>query len=188
MAIKRSSIPSIHWSSDGTPYQLAFTFDQWPYTGKRVVVLSSGSPQVPPHLAGKVEIMAGHARQDRPAAGGNWRPARLRRWRQYHPTLPPRRADPGTDDHSPARPDRKGHPFVRRAPAGHQVTARRDKSLSERFRAKQVSDHGLYQFWPRSTGETMRSWCNWQPLSPMVFPGWRRWRVKNKIGNTDTGI
>jgi dihydrofolate reductase len=40
-------------------YELALTFDAWPYAGKRVVVLSSASPQVPPHLAGKVEIMSG---------------------------------------------------------------------------------------------------------------------------------
>jgi len=40
-------------------YELALTFDAWPYAGKRVVVLSSGSPSIPPHLAGQVEHMSG---------------------------------------------------------------------------------------------------------------------------------
>jgi dihydrofolate reductase len=40
-------------------YELALTFDAWPYAGKRVVVLSNGSPSIPPPLAGKVEIMSG---------------------------------------------------------------------------------------------------------------------------------
>jgi dihydrofolate reductase len=37
-------------------YELALTFHEWPYTGKKVVVLSSGSPHIPDNLRGKVEI------------------------------------------------------------------------------------------------------------------------------------
>lgn len=40
-------------------YELALTFKEWPYTGKRVVVLSSGHPRIPDHLSGSVEIMSG---------------------------------------------------------------------------------------------------------------------------------
>jgi dihydrofolate reductase len=40
-------------------YELALTFKEWPYTGKRVVVLSSGHPQIPDSLSGSVEIMSG---------------------------------------------------------------------------------------------------------------------------------
>jgi dihydrofolate reductase len=40
-------------------YELALTFKEWPYTGKRVVVLSSGYPQIPDSLSGSVEIMSG---------------------------------------------------------------------------------------------------------------------------------
>jgi dihydrofolate reductase len=40
-------------------YELALTFGEWPYTGKKVVVLSSGSPKVPEHLSGSVEILSG---------------------------------------------------------------------------------------------------------------------------------
>lgn len=39
-------------------YERVLTFKEWPYTGKRVVVLSSGSPEVPDHLSGSVEIMS----------------------------------------------------------------------------------------------------------------------------------
>ena len=37
-------------------YELVLTFGEWPYGGKTVVVLSTGSPQVPDHLAGSVEV------------------------------------------------------------------------------------------------------------------------------------
>lgn len=40
-------------------YELALTFEEWPYAGKKVVVLSSGSPNVPENLSGSVEIMSG---------------------------------------------------------------------------------------------------------------------------------
>jgi len=40
-------------------YELALTFDAWPYAGKRVVVLSIGSPKILPSLAGQMEIMSG---------------------------------------------------------------------------------------------------------------------------------
>jgi dihydrofolate reductase len=35
------------------------TFDQWPFEGKPVVVLSSRGVEIPPELAGKVEVMSG---------------------------------------------------------------------------------------------------------------------------------
>ena len=34
------------------------TFDQWPYGGKRVVVLIAGAPAIPPHLADDVEWLS----------------------------------------------------------------------------------------------------------------------------------
>jgi len=37
-------------------YELALTFGEWPYAGKNGVVLSTGSPKVPQHLAGSVEV------------------------------------------------------------------------------------------------------------------------------------
>jgi dihydrofolate reductase len=40
-------------------YELALTFEAWPYTGKRVVVLSHGALDVPDALSGVVEIMSG---------------------------------------------------------------------------------------------------------------------------------
>ena len=40
-------------------YELALTFDEWPYSGKKVVVLSSGAPNIPANLAASVEIMSG---------------------------------------------------------------------------------------------------------------------------------
>lgn len=40
-------------------YELALTFAEWPYTGKKVVVLSSGSPKIPEKLSEDVEIMSG---------------------------------------------------------------------------------------------------------------------------------
>ena len=40
-------------------YELALTFKEWSYAGKKVVVLSSGSPNVPENLSGSVEIMSG---------------------------------------------------------------------------------------------------------------------------------
>lgn len=35
------------------------SFSQWPYEGKRVIVLSSTMKQVPPQVAGKVELYSG---------------------------------------------------------------------------------------------------------------------------------
>lgn len=40
-------------------YELVLTFNAWPYTGKKVVVLSSGSPNIPGRLTESVEIMSG---------------------------------------------------------------------------------------------------------------------------------
>ncbi|HTX80059.1 MAG TPA: dihydrofolate reductase family protein [Longilinea sp.] len=40
-------------------FELALSFEAWPYAGKRVVVLSSGSPKIPPSLARHVEHMSG---------------------------------------------------------------------------------------------------------------------------------
>ena len=40
-------------------YELALTFKEWPYVGKRVVLLSSGSPYIPDNLSDGVEIMSG---------------------------------------------------------------------------------------------------------------------------------
>lgn len=40
-------------------YEKVLTFGSWPYPEKKVLVLSSGSPQVPDHLAGQVEIISG---------------------------------------------------------------------------------------------------------------------------------
>ena len=40
-------------------YELVLTFNEWPYTGTKVVVLSSGSPKIPDHLSTSVEIMSG---------------------------------------------------------------------------------------------------------------------------------
>ena len=37
-------------------YEKVLTFGEWPYMGKRVVVLSRGSPQVPGRLSGSVEV------------------------------------------------------------------------------------------------------------------------------------
>ena len=39
-------------------YELALTFKEWPYAGKKLVVLTSGSPNVPDNLSGGVEIMS----------------------------------------------------------------------------------------------------------------------------------
>jgi dihydrofolate reductase len=39
-------------------FELVLTFDAWPYSGKRVVVLSSRPNAVPPHLAGDVEWLS----------------------------------------------------------------------------------------------------------------------------------
>ena len=39
-------------------FELALTFDPWPYSGKKVVVLSSRSPAVPPHLMDSVEWLS----------------------------------------------------------------------------------------------------------------------------------
>jgi dihydrofolate reductase len=36
-------------------FELVLTFGEWPYADKRVIVLSSGSPQIPEKLSGKVE-------------------------------------------------------------------------------------------------------------------------------------
>jgi dihydrofolate reductase len=40
-------------------YELALTFKKWPYIGKKVVVLSSGSPSIPDDLSNSIEIMSG---------------------------------------------------------------------------------------------------------------------------------
>ena len=37
-------------------YELVVTFKEWPYAGKRVVVLSSGSPSIPDTLSESVEV------------------------------------------------------------------------------------------------------------------------------------
>jgi dihydrofolate reductase len=39
-------------------FELVLTFDAWPYSAKRVVVLSSRPTAVPPHLAGGVEWLS----------------------------------------------------------------------------------------------------------------------------------
>jgi dihydrofolate reductase len=39
-------------------YELVLTFNEWPYAGKRVVVLSSGFPRIPDHLSASVECMS----------------------------------------------------------------------------------------------------------------------------------
>jgi len=40
-------------------YEAALTFAEWPYAGKRVIVLSHRMPEVPERLIGQVEFMAG---------------------------------------------------------------------------------------------------------------------------------
>jgi dihydrofolate reductase len=40
-------------------YEVVLGFDEWGYGEKRVVVLSSGSPPVPAHLADRVQVMTG---------------------------------------------------------------------------------------------------------------------------------
>lgn len=40
-------------------YEKVLTFADWPYGDKKTVVLSSGTLQVPQHIAGKVEVMSG---------------------------------------------------------------------------------------------------------------------------------
>jgi dihydrofolate reductase len=40
-------------------YELALTFPAWPYTGKKVVVLSSSTPPIPEKLATDVTVMSG---------------------------------------------------------------------------------------------------------------------------------
>lgn len=40
-------------------YETALGFPEWPYAGKRVVVLSHTTPTIPPNLAGSVEWMFG---------------------------------------------------------------------------------------------------------------------------------
>jgi len=39
-------------------FELVLTFDTWPYSGKKVVVLSSGPNAVPPHLRDNVEWLS----------------------------------------------------------------------------------------------------------------------------------
>ena len=39
-------------------YELALIFKEWPFAGKKVVVLSSRSPNVPANLSGEVEILS----------------------------------------------------------------------------------------------------------------------------------
>lgn len=40
-------------------YETALRFKEWPYAGKKVVVLSSKSPRIPANLAAKVQILSG---------------------------------------------------------------------------------------------------------------------------------
>lgn len=40
-------------------YEQVLTFGEWPYPGKKVIVLSSGTPQIPEKLTGSVEVMGG---------------------------------------------------------------------------------------------------------------------------------
>ena len=40
-------------------FEAALAFADWPYSGKRVVVLSHNSPPVPDRLSGQIEVMAG---------------------------------------------------------------------------------------------------------------------------------
>ena len=42
-------------------YETVLAFSEWPYAGKRVVVLSTGSPHIPDSLSERVEIMSGSA-------------------------------------------------------------------------------------------------------------------------------
>ena len=53
-------------------FELVLTFDTWPYSGKKVVVLSSGPDEIPPHLADDVEWLSLPPQQlvDRLAAQG----------------------------------------------------------------------------------------------------------------------
>ena len=44
-------------------YELALTFDPWPYAGKRLVVLSTGAPRIPEALADSVTLMQGAPEQ-----------------------------------------------------------------------------------------------------------------------------
>jgi len=44
-------------------FELVLTFDTWPYSGKRVVVLSSRSNAIPPHLVDDVECLSLPPRQ-----------------------------------------------------------------------------------------------------------------------------
>jgi dihydrofolate reductase len=39
-------------------FELVLTFDNWPYGGKKVVVLSSRTPAIPPHLVDSVEWLS----------------------------------------------------------------------------------------------------------------------------------
>jgi len=39
-------------------FELVLTFDTWPYGGKKVVVLSSRTPAIPPHLVDSVEWLS----------------------------------------------------------------------------------------------------------------------------------
>ncbi len=39
-------------------FELVLTFDTWPYSGKKVVVLSSRPPAIPPHLMDSVEWLS----------------------------------------------------------------------------------------------------------------------------------
>ena len=40
-------------------YETVLGFDAWPYTGTKVIVLSSGAPNVPEALSASVEVMGG---------------------------------------------------------------------------------------------------------------------------------
>ena len=39
-------------------FEKVLTFDRWPYSTKKVVVLSSGAPEIPQHLADSVELLS----------------------------------------------------------------------------------------------------------------------------------
>jgi dihydrofolate reductase len=92
-------------------YELALTFKEWPYAGKKVVVLSSGSPNVPENLSGSVEIMSGQpAELVRRLAQRGAR--HVCRRRENHPGFFEGRADPGNDHHTNPCFDRRWDSFV----------------------------------------------------------------------------
>ncbi len=58
-----------HWDRIDTlllgrhTFDMVVSFNQWPYKGKRVVVLSSGRPHIPQHLADQIELFSGSAQE-----------------------------------------------------------------------------------------------------------------------------